>query len=252
MNSNIYNHQVVAVDLTHEPHLTSTANTVVTPSGMRVMYPMSAGGGRLYIQIPKGFANSLGKAGLREWVIRSVDDSPALRPLSESVKLGLNGSRTLSARRFVVDRFHHPGLALIGDAAHSVHPMAGQGMNAAIGDAVALSRLITPAAFANPHIIDNTLVRYTATRHPEVVTLSEFSHRFAELLTTTTTPIGHATSRYVLLKHGDNQRLCFKIMHNISGLGYQKFSPLDRLQQLGFPDPSRHNLPTPSQRAPTH
>jgi 2-octaprenyl-6-methoxyphenol hydroxylase len=45
------------------------------------------------------------------------------------------------ARKFVADR-----LALLGDAAHVIHPIAGQGLNLGIRDAAALAECITDAA----------------------------------------------------------------------------------------------------------
>jgi 2-octaprenyl-6-methoxyphenol hydroxylase len=44
------------------------------------------------------------------------------------------------ARRFVTDRF-----ALLGDAAHAIHPIAGQGLNLGLQDAAALAERLTDA-----------------------------------------------------------------------------------------------------------
>jgi 2-polyprenyl-6-methoxyphenol hydroxylase-like FAD-dependent oxidoreductase len=43
-----------------------------------------------------------------------------------------------------------PGWVLLGDAAHAVHPLAGQGLNLGLGDVVALTRVLTEARRDTP------------------------------------------------------------------------------------------------------
>ncbi len=52
-----------------------------------------------------------------------------------------------------------PGVVLIGDAAHSIHPLAGQGANLGIADARQLSRVITRAIAEGEHPGDWPVLR---------------------------------------------------------------------------------------------
>jgi 2-octaprenylphenol hydroxylase len=57
------------------------------------------------------------------------------------------------------------GVALVGDAAHCVHPLAGQGMNLGLADAVCLADTLSTACLAGEHIGDlRVLNRYVRAR----------------------------------------------------------------------------------------
>ncbi|KAJ5898964.1 Monooxygenase FAD-binding [Penicillium taxi] len=64
------------------------------------------------------------------------------------------------------DQYISPRLALVGDAAHVIHPLAGQGLNLGLGDVAALSRTIEYAVSHGMDIGDLlTLERYSSERY---------------------------------------------------------------------------------------
>lgn len=65
-------------------------------------------------------------------------------------------------------RYVHTRLALVGDAAHGIHPIAGQGLNLGFRDATALSDLIIDAvrSGADPGL-PSLLARYQRLRRPD-------------------------------------------------------------------------------------
>ncbi|KDP20324.1 hypothetical protein JCGZ_06410 [Jatropha curcas] len=63
-------------------------------------------------------------------------------------------------------------VVLIGDAAHTVHPLAGQGVNLGFGDAFSLSRIITEGIAVGTDIGEVSLLKkYEAERKPTNVTM---------------------------------------------------------------------------------
>jgi len=70
---------------------------------------------------------------------------------------GPRGSFPLCARH--AKQYVLPGVALIGDAAHAIHPLAGQGANLGLQDAAELARVIVDAVERGLHPADRPVLR---------------------------------------------------------------------------------------------
>jgi len=84
--------------------------------------------------------------------IMAQDDAHFLGELSEKVgdflgRISLAGPHFAYPLTFqMAERYINPRLALVGDAAHGMHPIAGQGLNLGIRDAAALAQVLVEAA----------------------------------------------------------------------------------------------------------
>jgi ubiquinone biosynthesis monooxygenase Coq6 len=112
-------------------------------------------------------------------------DSHLLPPLVTSIQMGTVASFPI--------RFNHtesylgegPGArtVLVGDAAHTTHPLAGQGLNLGLGDVECLANCIENAILSGSDIGEwRFLDKYDASAE---YSLSRFSHSFATICTGT-------------------------------------------------------------------
>jgi 2-octaprenyl-6-methoxyphenol hydroxylase len=88
----------------------------------------------------------------------------AVRPIGRRWLYKLSA---MHAHRYVGER-----LALVGDAAHGIHPIAGQGLNLGLRDAIALAGLVADAIRAGGDPGETGLLeRYQALRRPDDLTM---------------------------------------------------------------------------------
>lgn len=77
--------------------------------------------------------------------------------LGDLVVQGPRGSFPLTAQH--ADHYVMPGIALIGDAAHAIHPLAGQGANLGLQDADVLAEVLSAALQQGLHPADQSVLR---------------------------------------------------------------------------------------------
>ncbi|MBD3679538.1 MAG: FAD-dependent oxidoreductase [Rhodobacteraceae bacterium] len=120
--------------------------------------------------------------------IQAMDDAGYLEELRPRFGDFL-GEISLAGARFtyplflsVADRFAAPRLALVGDAAHRVHPIAGQGLNAGLKDVAALAQVVVEARRRGEDFgrID-VLERYQRWRRFDTATLAVATDGFNRL-----------------------------------------------------------------------
>lgn len=86
-------------------------------------------------------------------------------------------------------------LALMGDAAHTIHPLAGQGANLGMMDALSLAQILTAARAASEDIGDPlVLARYSRWRKTEAVKMITAMEGFKRLFTNDIAPLKWARS----------------------------------------------------------
>ncbi|MBC7623576.1 MAG: FAD-dependent monooxygenase, partial [Aeromicrobium sp.] len=121
-------------------------------------------------------------------------DSPAFAEAVASAGHHTLGSLSLKSaideiplKRITADRVVAPGLALIGDAAHAIHPLAGQGVNLGFGDV--------------RRLVDVLVGRSALAGLGDVAVLRRYARAQAE----TTVAMGEATDRlHTLFSRNDN------------------------------------------------
>jgi 2-polyprenyl-6-methoxyphenol hydroxylase-like FAD-dependent oxidoreductase len=116
--------------------------------------------------LPKGGYTAARKAGVRP--IRNFVTTH-VPWLADRIELLTDFGQTtlLSVEISRVESWHRPGLLLLGDAAHVISPVGGNGILMAIQDAVAAANVLVPALRSGP-VGDGALAEVQARREPAI------------------------------------------------------------------------------------
>lgn len=104
------------------------------------------------------------------------------------------------------DRWVGPGWALAGDAAHTVHPLAGQGLNLGLADAVGLCQVLAAREYWRSLGDEKLLRRYERSRKAEVAAVGAVTDGL-QLLFSQTQPVWSSVRNWGMNGFSANQPL---------------------------------------------
>jgi 2-octaprenyl-6-methoxyphenol hydroxylase len=180
----------------HELPHDGTALEMFLPNGPFAQLPLAGPGGFGTAALPhaSAFVWSEKTALARRFL--AMDDARFGRELERRLgshlgaihPIGRRWSYPLSA--LWAARFTAPRLALVGDAAHGIHPIAGQGLNLGFRDVAALAEAVIEAAAAGEDPGGAAvLARYQARARPDAMLMLGATHALEKLFGTDFGPL---------------------------------------------------------------
>jgi 2-polyprenyl-6-methoxyphenol hydroxylase-like FAD-dependent oxidoreductase len=225
-----YPHRLLAFDVA-DAEVAAEVTAYRTARGLVLVYPLPGGRCRLYVQVrPDEFRG--GTADLSEWFDRLLVDAPAILPLAPAIRASLDRRQLLAVYRLRARRLAVPGLALVGESAHAVHPMAAQGVNSSLADAEVLTAALRTEGSTELAAVDRALTSFAASRQPRLDHLATVSHNASRMITSVS-GLPKLLGGRMMRRTAANSRLLGMTAGNLSGTNLRPLSFLDRLYQLG-------------------
>lgn len=225
-----YNHQFLTVTIDRPDDLIDA--TVISQGSRFIgLFPLPEGQVRTVLLLRGGQFRELKRAGIEAFHRAYHELVPALKGyvdrLNNWKEIQLMIPLRQEARQYVIGN-----RAMIGDAVHSVHPMAGEGMNMAIQDADVLGSLLG-WMIREGHEDNHLLREYERIRKPRAQFVSALSHLSA-LAYSYPFAVAQAMRSHILGRISASPYLTKQYMVNISGLGMSKETLFDRALQVGI------------------
>jgi len=185
-----YRQQAMVINVRHEPPRQSTTWQMFTPDGPRAYLPLPDANGSSWASLvwydqPETLDE-----------LMALDEQALVRSIRETFPQQLPDILAAPARgRFPIAREHahqyYSGkVVLIGDAAHTINPLAGQGVNLGFQDAACLAQLLGEAAAnAQQPGAPEILERYEAVRRPKNRLMMEVMDLFYRLFSNEQPPL---------------------------------------------------------------
>ncbi|MDP0588040.1 MAG: FAD-dependent monooxygenase [Candidatus Endonucleobacter bathymodioli] len=155
-----------------------------TPTGPESFLPLPCVNGKNYASIvwynsPRNI-KALKLLSSDDFIVKLVKTFPQEMP--EIIKLHERGSFHLMRQH--AQHYYREGIALVGDAAHTINPLAGQGVNLGLQDIAWLAEILVNARQAGEHIGNpKVLVRYEKARRFDnlmmMMVMDGFYHGFS-------------------------------------------------------------------------
>jgi 2-polyprenyl-6-methoxyphenol hydroxylase-like FAD-dependent oxidoreductase len=225
-----YNHHFLTISFPRPPQLTE-AMLIAKGAYFLGMFPLPNHRVRTVFMIKPDEYKQLLQLGIEELYRKFIEIYPPLDGFIQQVK-SFKEIQLMIPESNHVTHYVRGNAVVIGDAAHSVHPMAGEGMNLAIQDADILGDLFVWMKEIGS-MDKRWLRKYEQVRKPRVQYIASISNLSA-IVYSLKFSIWRRFRMRIFRTIQENELLHLKQMLNISGLGIWRETWLDRLRQVGI------------------